>query len=85
MRYAPITSYYSVPYFGNEILQQRIFTCYNIKIFQADLHKAVNELLVFVAYFSRHFLSAHRDVRFGASELLYKRGGYFSEVHANCL
>jgi hypothetical protein len=36
---------------------------------------------VFVAYFSRCFLSANRDVRIGASELFYKQGGYFSEVH----
>jgi separase len=50
--------------------------------FQADLPKAVNEFLVFVAYVSWCFLPINRDGRLGASELLYKQGGYFSEVHA---
>ncbi|XP_062221862.1 separase [Phragmites australis] len=47
---------------------------------KADLPKAGNEFLVFVAYVSRCFLSANRDACVGASELLYKQGGYFSEV-----
>ncbi|KAG0532378.1 hypothetical protein BDA96_04G103300 [Sorghum bicolor] len=45
-----------------------------------DLLKSVNELLVFVAYFCRFILSAKRDLSVGASELLYKQSGYFSEV-----
>ncbi|KAJ1281207.1 hypothetical protein BS78_04G290200 [Paspalum vaginatum] len=47
---------------------------------KVDLPKVANELLVFVAYFSRCILSANKDLRVGASELLYKQGGYFSEV-----
>jgi len=49
--------------------------------FQDDLPKSVNEILVFVAYFCRFILSAKRDLSVGASELLYKQSGYFSEVH----
>ncbi|KAL6912053.1 hypothetical protein ACP4OV_000858 [Aristida adscensionis] len=47
---------------------------------EADLPKIVNEFVVFVAYVSRRFLSSNRDACLGASELLYKQGGYFSEV-----
>ncbi|KAL6633464.1 hypothetical protein ACP70R_026135 [Stipagrostis hirtigluma subsp. patula] len=47
---------------------------------KADLPKTVNEFVVFVAYFSRRLLSATRDVCLVASELLYKQGGFFSEV-----
>lgn len=58
--------------------------CCNIMLifFQADLPKAVNDFLVFVAYVSRCFLSVNRDRRAGASVLLFKAGSYFSEVHA---
>jgi separase len=38
--------------------------------------------MLFVAYFARHILSGNRDLCFGTSDLLYKQGGYFSEVHA---
>ncbi|XP_014756517.1 separase isoform X2 [Brachypodium distachyon] len=47
---------------------------------KADLPKAVNEFLEFVDYFSRRFLSSNRDVHVGASVLLYREGGYFSEI-----
>nr|TKW23443.1 hypothetical protein SEVIR_4G292500v2 [Setaria viridis] len=47
---------------------------------KADLPKAVNDFLVFVAYVSRCFLSVNRDGRVGASVLLFKAGSYFSEV-----
>lgn len=49
---------------------------------KADLPKAINEFLEFVAYFSWSFLSSKRDVHASASELLYRQGGYFSEVHS---
>ncbi|TVU28695.1 hypothetical protein EJB05_20225, partial [Eragrostis curvula] len=49
---------------------------------KVDLPKIVNEFLSFVAYFSRSLISANKDVRIGASELLYKQGGCFSEVYA---
>nr|CAB3451207.1 unnamed protein product [Digitaria exilis] len=48
-----------------------------------DLPKAVNEFLVFVAYFSRCILSSNKDLCVGASELLYKQVGYFSEVSSS--
>ncbi|XP_022681893.1 separase [Setaria italica] len=47
---------------------------------KADLPKAANDFLVFVAYVSRCFLSVNRDRRAGASVLLFKAGSYFSEV-----
>jgi hypothetical protein len=50
--------------------------------FQVELPKAVNELLEFVAYFSRSFLSSNKDLQVNASELLYIQGGYLSEVHS---
>ncbi|KAF8730257.1 hypothetical protein HU200_017239 [Digitaria exilis] len=50
---------------------------------KVDLPKAVNEFLVFVAYFSRCILSSNKDLCVGASELLYKQVGYFSEVSSS--
>ncbi|KAF0931269.1 hypothetical protein E2562_002616 [Oryza meyeriana var. granulata] len=47
---------------------------------KADLPRAVNGLVEFVAYFSRSFFSSNRDLSVGAAELIYKQGGYFSEV-----
>jgi hypothetical protein len=63
------------------------------KHFQDDSPKAVNELLEFVAYFFRSFLSSNRNVHSDASELLLQgvhagaselllQGGYFPEVHS---
>ncbi|OQU85801.1 hypothetical protein SORBI_3004G312400 [Sorghum bicolor] len=47
-----------------------------------DLPKSVNDLLVFVSYFCWFILSAKRDLSAGASEVLYKQAGYFSEVYS---
>ena len=63
------------------------------KQFQADLPKAVNEFLEFVAHFSRSFISSNRNVHAEASKLLYQEaskllrqpGGHFSEVHSALL
>ncbi|XP_072151631.1 separase isoform X3 [Setaria viridis] len=50
---------------------------------KADLPKAVDELMLFVAYFTRCILSGNRDLCLGTSELLYKQGDYFSEVSSS--
>ncbi|CAM0943846.1 unnamed protein product [Alopecurus aequalis] len=50
---------------------------------KVDLPKAVNELLEFVAYFSRSFLSSNGEVHARASELLYVKGGCFSEISSS--
>jgi separase len=47
---------------------------------KADLPRAVNGLVEFVAYFSRSFVSSNWDLSVGAAELIYEQGGYFSEV-----
>ncbi|EEC74078.1 hypothetical protein OsI_09098 [Oryza sativa Indica Group] len=47
---------------------------------KADLPRAVNGLVEFVAYFSRSFVSSNWDLSVGAAELIYEQSGYFSEV-----
>jgi hypothetical protein len=66
---------------GSFIIKRLLPVLSNINHFQDDLPKSVNDLLVFVSYFCWFILSAKRDLSAGASEVLYKQAGYFSEVH----
>ncbi|XP_047080035.1 separase-like [Lolium rigidum] len=61
----------------HDVLKTALESVLRVKV---ELPKAVNELLEFVAYFSRSYLSSNKDLQVNASELLYVQGGYLSEI-----